>query len=86
MLDRKTPLPGHANGMAFYAYDAGDRLLLKRIYYSIGGGFVVSEEELQRMKAQGLGDDRRQEGALSVQECRRDAGDGGARAAFRSPR
>ena len=25
-----------------------DRLLLKRIYYSIGGGFVVSDEELQR--------------------------------------
>ncbi|MEJ6785484.1 L-serine ammonia-lyase [Aminobacter sp. Piv2-1] len=51
VLDKKTPLLGHANGMAFYAYDAGDRLLLKRIYYSIGGGFVVSEEELQRMKA-----------------------------------
>ena len=30
-----------------------DRLLLKRIYYSIGGGFVVSDEELQRMKARG---------------------------------
>ena len=53
MLDRKTPLTGHANGMAFYAYDAADRLLLKRIYYSIGGGFVVSDEELQRMKARG---------------------------------
>ncbi|HEV2899072.1 MAG TPA: L-serine ammonia-lyase [Pseudaminobacter sp.] len=50
VLDKKTPLPGHANGMAFYAYDSDDRLLLKRIYYSIGGGFVVSEEELQRMK------------------------------------
>src|SRR5690606_1128097 len=48
VLDKKTPLTGHANGMAFYAYDAGDRLLLKRIYYSIGGGFVVSDEELQR--------------------------------------
>jgi L-serine dehydratase len=50
VLDKKTPLPGHANGMAFYAYDSDDRLLLKRIYYSIGGGFVLSEEELQRMK------------------------------------
>jgi L-serine dehydratase len=50
VLDKKTPLPGHANGMAFYAYDSDDHLLLKRIYYSIGGGFVVSEEELQRMK------------------------------------
>lgn len=53
VLDKKTPLTGHANGMAFYAYDAGGRLLLKRIYYSIGGGFVVSEEELQLMKARG---------------------------------
>lgn len=51
VLDKKTPLLGHANGMAFYAYDSGDRVLLKRIYYSIGGGFVVSEEELQRLKA-----------------------------------
>jgi len=53
VLDKKTPLLGHANGMAFYAYDAAGRLLLKRIYYSIGGGFVVSEEELQRMKTRG---------------------------------
>ncbi|SFU14710.1 L-serine ammonia-lyase [Mesorhizobium sp. YR577] len=53
VLDKKTPLLGHANGMAFYAYDANDRLLLKRIYYSIGGGFVVSEEELQRLKSRG---------------------------------
>lgn len=52
-LDKKTPMPGHANGMQFYAYDASDRLLLKRAYYSIGGGFVVSDEELQRMKARG---------------------------------
>ncbi len=53
VLDKKTPLLGHANGMAFYAYDAAGRLLLKRIYYSIGGGFVVSEEELQRLKSRG---------------------------------
>src|SRR5690606_25588137 len=53
VLDKKTPLLGHANGMAFYAYDADDRLLLKRIYYSIGGGFVVSDEELQRLKMRG---------------------------------
>src|SRR5690606_9084033 len=53
VLDKKTPLSGHANGMTFYAYDAGGTLLLKRIYYSIGGGFVVSDEELQRMRARG---------------------------------
>ena len=50
MLDKKTPLPGHANGMTFHAYDTNDHLVLRRVYYSIGGGFVVSDEELQRMK------------------------------------
>ncbi len=53
-----------------------DRLLLKRIYYSIGGGFVVSDEELQRMKSRGAPKPARQ-GAVSVRQCRRDAGDGG---------
>jgi len=51
LLDKKTPLPGHANGMAFNAFDVDDRLLMRRIYYSIGGGFVVSEDELQRLKS-----------------------------------
>ncbi|TAN19768.1 MAG: L-serine ammonia-lyase [Rhizobiaceae bacterium] len=51
VLDRKHPLPGHANGMIFSAFDRDDQLLLRRIYYSIGGGFVVSAEELQRMKS-----------------------------------
>lgn len=51
IFDRKNPLPGHANGMTFNAYDSDGRLLLKRIYYSIGGGFVVTELELEAMKA-----------------------------------
>jgi len=50
VFDRKAALPGHANGMAFSAFDADDRLLLKRIYYSIGGGFVVTDLELEKMK------------------------------------
>jgi len=41
-------LPGHTNGMAFEAYDENDVLLLRGVYYSIGGGFVVTEEELNR--------------------------------------
>ncbi|HTV70257.1 MAG TPA: L-serine ammonia-lyase, partial [Rhizobiaceae bacterium] len=53
LLDNKNPLPGHANGMTFSAFDADDRLLIKRVYYSIGGGFVVSDEELQRLKSTG---------------------------------
>ncbi|NKK74841.1 L-serine ammonia-lyase [Rhizobium leguminosarum bv. viciae] len=50
VLDRKNPLPGHANGMAFEALDRDDRLLLRRVYYSVGGGFVLSEDELNAGK------------------------------------
>lgn len=50
IFDKKQPLPGHANGMAFSALDADGRLLLRRIYYSIGGGFVVSDTELDAMR------------------------------------
>lgn len=51
VFDKKTPLPGHANGMSFSAFDRDDRLLLKRIYYSIGGGFVVTDTELETMRS-----------------------------------
>ena len=51
VFDRKHPLPGHANGMAFQAYDPRGGLLLRRVYYSIGGGFVVSDEKPQLMKS-----------------------------------
>ncbi|MCJ8521242.1 L-serine dehydratase [Pseudorhizobium tarimense] len=51
VYDKKQPLPGHANGMTFSALDASGRLLLKRIYYSIGGGFIVSDTELEAMRA-----------------------------------
>ncbi|MCR9134716.1 MAG: L-serine ammonia-lyase [Alphaproteobacteria bacterium] len=50
VFDRNQPLPGHANGMAFNAFDRDDRLLLRRIYYSIGGGFVVSDLELEALQ------------------------------------
>jgi L-serine dehydratase len=45
-FNRTERLEGHANGMRFSAFDAAQRLLLRRIYYSVGGGFVVSEAEL----------------------------------------
>jgi L-serine dehydratase len=51
LLDKKNPLPGHANGMLFQAFDGSGRLLLKQVYYSIGGGFVVTDLELEKMRA-----------------------------------
>jgi len=46
VFDYDTPLPGHANGMTFMALDAQGDVTLRQIYYSIGGGFVMSAEEL----------------------------------------
>jgi L-serine dehydratase len=37
-------LPFHANGMRFIGFDVEGRELVARTYYSVGGGFVVSEE------------------------------------------
>jgi L-serine dehydratase len=38
------PLPFHANGLRFVARDAAGAALAERTYYSVGGGFVVSDE------------------------------------------
>jgi len=52
-FDRQNPMPGHANGLAFYAYDGDGRLLLRRGYYSVGGGFIVGEEEIDQTTVYG---------------------------------
>ena len=46
ILDYGPALPGHANAMTFEAFTDGDAIVLARIYYSVGGGFIVSEDEL----------------------------------------
>ncbi|MEZ5813195.1 MAG: L-serine ammonia-lyase [Alphaproteobacteria bacterium] len=46
IFDYGPPLEGHPNGMIFFAYDGAGAELLRRVYYSVGGGFVVSEEEM----------------------------------------
>jgi len=50
IFDYDTMLPLHTNGMTFFAYTKADELLLKREYYSIGGGFVVDEAEFKAME------------------------------------
>lgn len=44
LLFYRKPLPFHANGMRLCAWDAQGALLAERTFYSVGGGFVVSEE------------------------------------------
>ncbi|TGN45826.1 L-serine ammonia-lyase [Paracoccus liaowanqingii] len=45
-FDYDTVLPGHANGMTLQATDAQGDVLFQQIYYSIGGGFVMTDAEL----------------------------------------
>lgn len=40
----KDLLPAHTNGMRFIAYDAQAKEVSRRIFYSIGGGFIIEED------------------------------------------
>jgi len=44
VMHRRETLPFHANGMRFTAFDAAGAEIENRVYYSVGGGFVVSDE------------------------------------------
>ncbi|KIN61569.1 L-serine ammonia-lyase [Sulfitobacter noctilucae] len=46
LFDYDTKLTGHANGMMLMATDAQGDVTLRETYYSIGGGFVMTEAEL----------------------------------------
>jgi L-serine dehydratase len=41
---RRQSLPYHPNGMRFTAYGIDDAVIQSRVYYSVGGGFVVDED------------------------------------------
>ncbi|SFD50039.1 L-serine ammonia-lyase [Roseivivax sediminis] len=45
-FDYDRSLPGHANGMMLMATDAQGDVILQETYYSVGGGFVLTEAEL----------------------------------------
>ena len=48
ILHLSKSLPGHPNGMKSSVYDANGNELASQITYSIGGGFVVTEDELDK--------------------------------------
>lgn len=48
IFDGKKRLTFHSNAMKFSAFDQGGKLLSEEIWYSTGGGFVVSEAETGR--------------------------------------
>lgn len=43
---RAEVLPAHPNGMRFVAKDSSGRTLAQEVYYSVGGGFVVSDADV----------------------------------------
>ncbi len=45
-FDYGPPLPGHSNGLILMATDAQGDVILQETYYSVGGGFVLTEAEL----------------------------------------
>ncbi len=45
VMNKRQKLPFHTNGMRFTAYDADGAVIATRDYYSVGGGFVVNEDE-----------------------------------------
>jgi len=46
VFEKRRALPGHPNGMRFVAVDGHGGEIRAAVYYSVGGGFVVTEDEL----------------------------------------
>ena len=44
-MNKRQKLPHHTNGMRFTAWDADGGVIATRDYYSVGGGFVVNQDE-----------------------------------------
>ncbi len=48
---QKEMLPKHSNGLRFTAYDAQGAILLSQVFYSIGGGFIVTDEDFDSVNS-----------------------------------
>lgn len=55
VFDYDAPLPGHANGLVLTAKDAQGDVVVQETYYSVGGGFVLTEAELAAGSAKASG-------------------------------
>ncbi|GAA3278765.1 L-serine ammonia-lyase [Paenarthrobacter aurescens] len=50
VLHLRQSLPAHPNGMRFQAFDGQGNVLAERVYYSVGGGFVVDEDAVGKVE------------------------------------
>lgn len=55
ILEKKIFLKEHSNGMKFIAYDINDNIILEETYFSVGGGSIARQDEIdQRIERQPL--------------------------------
>jgi L-serine dehydratase len=47
VLDKQKKVYYHPNSMQITAFDKNDMKLMRNMYYSIGGGFIISDDELK---------------------------------------
>ncbi len=45
IFEKRYSLPGYSNGLRFHATDGDGNALHEGVYYSVGGGFVVAEND-----------------------------------------
>ena len=50
VFHRRKALPKHANALTFFAHDAQNNLVKSQTYYSIGGGFIIKDEDFDAAK------------------------------------
>lgn len=58
LFHKEKSLPYHPNGMRFNALDESGRSILERVYYSVGGGFIVDHETAKEDKVLGHEQDK----------------------------
>ena len=49
VFHRRKTLPKHANALTLYAY-CGEQIVAEQTYYSIGGGFIIKDEDFDETK------------------------------------
>ncbi len=53
VFHRRKSLPRHANALTFYVYK-GKEIIREQTYYSIGGGFIIKDEDFEATKAHAM--------------------------------
>ena len=58
IFNQTESLPFHVNGMRFEAFDSQSKPLTVKVFYSVGGGFVVAEDEIATLQQESQEENR----------------------------